>query len=121
MRRCAVSDLLNQRLAHLRRRSFLAGGGVALGAMALAQLARPATGAAEPAERDHARSLQTRMAKSKRVIYLFMHGGPSQIDLFDYKPRLKEWHGEELPPSVRGDQRLTGMTSNQKTKPLVAS
>jgi hypothetical protein len=50
-----------------------------------------------------------------------MHGGPSQIDLFDYKPRLKDWHGEELPPTVRGDQRLTGMTSNQKTKPLVSS
>ena len=61
------------------------------------------------------------LPRAKRVIYLFMHGGPSQIDLFDYKPQLKDWHGEELPPSVQGDQRLTGMTSSQKTKPLVAS
>ena len=66
-------------------------------------------------------ALPHHLPRAKRVIYLFMHGGPSQIDLFDHKPKLKEWHGEELPPSVRGEQRLTGMTSNQKTKPLVAS
>jgi hypothetical protein len=51
---------------------------------------------------------------AKRVIYLFMSGGPSHIDLFDYKPTLIQKHGEELPPSVRGDQRVTGMTSGQK-------
>lgn len=51
---------------------------------------------------------------AKRVIYLFMSGGPSHIDLFDYKPVLAQKHGEELPPSVRGDQRVTGMTSGQK-------
>jgi hypothetical protein len=58
--------------------------------------------------------------KAKRVIYLFMHGGPSQIELFDYKPRLKKRQGTELPDSVRGSQRLTGMTSNQKTFPIVS-
>jgi hypothetical protein len=60
-------------------------------------------------------------ARAKRVIYLFMHGGPSQIDLFDYKPDLRARHGEELPASVRGSQRLTGMTSGQKTLPVAAS
>jgi len=50
-------------------------------------------------------------ARAKRVIYLFQSGAPSQIDLFDHKPRLAEWHGEELPASVRGDQRVTGMTA----------
>ncbi len=51
---------------------------------------------------------------AKRVIYLFMSGGPSHIDLFDYKPVLEKKHGEELPAEIRGDQRVTGMTSGQK-------
>ena len=59
-------------------------------------------------------------AKAKRVIYLFMAGGPSHIDMFDYKPVLKEIHGKELPESIRGGQRLTGMTSEQKSFPCVA-
>jgi hypothetical protein len=58
--------------------------------------------------------------KAKRVIYLFMSGGPSHIDLFDYKPRLKELHGTELPASVRMGQRVTGMTASQKSFPCVA-
>jgi hypothetical protein len=57
--------------------------------------------------------------KAKRVIYLFMSGGPSHIDLFDYKPQLKAHHGEELPASVRMGQRVTGMTSGQKSFPCV--
>jgi len=59
-------------------------------------------------------------AKAKRVIYLFMHGGPSQMELFDYKPALWKLHGQELPDSVRGSQRLTGMTSSQKSLPIAA-
>jgi len=59
--------------------------------------------------------------KAKRVIYLFMHGGPSQIELLDYKPSLRALHGTELPASVRGTQRVTGMTSGQKTFPVTAS
>jgi hypothetical protein len=58
--------------------------------------------------------------KARRVIYLFMSGGPSHIDLFDYKPRLREHHGQELPGSVRMGQRITGMTSGQKSFPCVA-
>jgi hypothetical protein len=48
--------------------------------------------------------------KAKRVIYLFQSGGPSQLELMDYKPKLKELHGTELPESIRQGQRLTGMT-----------
>ncbi|MDZ4288104.1 MAG: DUF1501 domain-containing protein [Prosthecobacter sp.] len=59
--------------------------------------------------------------KAKRVIYLFMHGGPSQMDLFDHKPNLQALHGQELPASVRGTQRLTGMTSGQKSLPVTPS
>ncbi|TWU04820.1 DUF1501 domain-containing protein [Stieleria varia] len=58
--------------------------------------------------------------KAKRIIYLFMAGGPSHIDTFDYKPEMRKFHGEELPESVRQGQRLTGMTSGQKSFPCVA-
>ncbi|MSR57047.1 MAG: DUF1501 domain-containing protein [Planctomycetaceae bacterium] len=59
--------------------------------------------------------------KAKRVIYLFMSGGPSHIDLFDYKAKLKELHGTELPAEIRMGQRVTGMTSEQKSFPCASS
>ncbi len=60
-------------------------------------------------------------AKVKRIIYLFQSGGPSQIETFDYKPALSKWHGQEIPDSVRGAQRNSGMVANQSTFPLVRS
>src|ERR1051326_1949744 len=59
--------------------------------------------------------------KAKRVIYLFMAGGPSQMDLLDYKPALEKFHETELPDSVRMGQRITTMTSGQKSFPVVRS
>ena len=59
--------------------------------------------------------------KAKRVIWLFQSGGPSQMDLFDYKPALKERRGQELPGSIRMGQRLTGMTATQDTLPVAPS
>jgi hypothetical protein len=59
--------------------------------------------------------------KAKRVIYLFQHGAPSQLDLFDYKPKLQESRGVDLPDSVRKGQRLTGMTAYQATFPTAPS
>ena len=59
--------------------------------------------------------------KAKRIIYLFQNGAPSQLESFDYKPRLREMMGQELPDSIRGGQRLTGMTANQSSFPLVGS
>lgn len=59
--------------------------------------------------------------KAKRIIYLFQNGAPSQLDLFDYKPKLEEMFGQDLPASVRMGQRLTGMTANQTKFPLAAS
>ena len=59
--------------------------------------------------------------KAKRVIYLFQNGAPSQLESFDYKPKLREMQGQELPESIRGGQRLTGMTANQASFPLVGS
>jgi hypothetical protein len=58
--------------------------------------------------------------KAKRVICLFQSGGPSHLELFDYKPMLAKYHGQELPDSIRRGQRLTGMTSGQKSFPVIA-
>ena len=58
---------------------------------------------------------------AKRVIYLFQSGGPSQMELFDYKPRLAEFQGTDLPASVRGGQRLTEMSASQSSFPVVPS
>jgi len=94
------------------RRHFMNQAGLSLGSFALASLLE---GAETTRRSGHF------PAKAKRIIYLFMHGGPSQLDLFDHKPGLSQWHGKELPPSVRGDQRLTGMTSGQKSFPVTSS
>jgi hypothetical protein len=59
--------------------------------------------------------------KAKRIIYLFMAGGPSQMETFDYKPLLNKRNGEQLPDSVRQGQRLTGMSGNQSSLPLAGS
>ncbi|MBO0863250.1 MAG: DUF1501 domain-containing protein, partial [Chloracidobacterium sp.] len=59
--------------------------------------------------------------RAKRVIYLFQSGGPSQLDLFDPKPQLEKYRGQDLPASIRRGQRLTGMTSNQASFPTAPS
>ncbi|MFT5467376.1 MAG: hypothetical protein ACI8UO_002480 [Verrucomicrobiales bacterium] len=59
--------------------------------------------------------------RAKRVIYLFMAGAPSQLDTFDYKPKMKGFFNKDLPPSVRGDQRLTTMTASQARFPIAPS
>lgn len=59
--------------------------------------------------------------KAKRVIYLFQSGGPSQMDLFDYKPKLDDMRATELPDSIRKGQRLTGMTATQTSFPVAPS
>ncbi|MCC6231991.1 MAG: DUF1501 domain-containing protein [Verrucomicrobiales bacterium] len=102
-----------------------------LGGLALAHLLRPGTAlGASPtaaAATASARDLGIlggqlhHAAKAKRVIYLFMAGGPSQLETFDYKPLLNERNGEELPASVRMGQRLTGMSGNQATLPMAGS
>jgi hypothetical protein len=56
--------------------------------------------------------------KAKRVIYLFMSGGPSHHDLWDYKPKMREMFGQDLPEQIRDGQRITGMTAGQKTLPV---
>jgi len=94
----------------LDRRGFLQRFGGGLGGIALANMLHGETGGG-----------LHHPAKAKRVIYLFQSGGPSQIDLFDHKPKLTEETGKELPDSVRQGQRLTGMSGNQASLPLVGS
>lgn len=59
--------------------------------------------------------------RAKRIIYLFQSGAPSQLDLFDHKPRLRDWHNNDLPESIRQGQRFTGMTATQDRFPIAAS
>jgi hypothetical protein len=100
----------------LNRREFLKGSVLGLGAAALGSLLN--TGQLGAAGRgtmggadDPAGLLPHFVPRAKRVIYLFQSGAPSQLELFDYKPKLREMFGQELPDSVRGTQRLTGMSS----------
>jgi hypothetical protein len=117
-----VTDHLH---GNLTRRHFFGRSALGLGTAALASLVRPAGSAEAVADRAtppggilHAPHIAPR---AKRVIYLFMHGGPSQLDLFDHKPDLVKQHGREIPDSVRKGQRITGMTSGQASFPVVAS
>ncbi len=104
--------------SRLPRRHFLNQCGIGLGGVALAELLGNTSAQATD---DPAPRLAHFAPKAKRVIYLFMSGGPSQLDLFDYKPELLKHHGEQLPDSVRGGQRLTGMSGNQSSIPMVGS
>ncbi|MCO6456938.1 MAG: DUF1501 domain-containing protein [Pirellulaceae bacterium] len=106
------------------RRHFLARGTNGLGLVALASLLNPRLLGGERAENRGSRGLAGlphHAPRARRVIFLFQSGGPSQVDLFDPKPEVRKRHGEELPESVRMGQRLTSMTSDQKSKPLTAS
>ena len=97
------------------RRQFLGRSTTGIGVMALASLLNRDlfAGGADGWKTQGALPELHFAPKAKRVIYLFMSGGPSQIDLFDPKPVLKQRTGEELPASVRNGQRITGMTSGQ--------
>jgi hypothetical protein len=107
------------------RRAWLGQFGMGLGGIALADLlGRSASAASLPLPPgSHGGVLDGLHVPPsvKRVIYLFQSGGPSQLDLFDHKPLLLERDGEQLPESVRGGQRLTGMSGNQSSIPLVGS
>ncbi|MEM7573503.1 MAG: DUF1501 domain-containing protein [Bacteroidota bacterium] len=108
------------------RRNFLRTTTKGLGALALGSLILPDAFAqtASPAKPEAVPGLLAALhhaPKAKRVIYLFQSGGPSQLELFDYKPLLNERWGEEIPNSVRGGQRLSGMLASQASFPLVGS
>lgn len=106
-----VSAPVREHELMLTRRQLFGRSALGLGTAALASLLGPrmALGAGDE------RAIGPHFApKAKRVIYLFMSGGPSQHDLWDYKPKLAEQFGEQLPAHIRDGQRITGMTANQK-------
>ncbi|MCW5557645.1 MAG: DUF1501 domain-containing protein [Verrucomicrobiae bacterium] len=106
--------------AGLSRRQFLNRFGLGLGGVALADLLSPAAASTGTPVAGLVGPTAIR-ARAKRVIYLFMAGGPSQLETFDYKPLLNQRQGEPLPDSVRMGQRLTGMSGNQAVLPLAGS
>jgi hypothetical protein len=108
----------------INRRHFLKKAGLGIGGLALASLANPMSAFGSSNNLmglDGLKGMTHFAPKAKRVIYLFQSGGPSQHDLFDYKPLLNKMHGQELPESVRKGQRVTGMTAGQKSFPLAGS
>jgi hypothetical protein len=111
---------------NITRRHFFAEGTHVLGTAALAVLGGGGIlrAAEEGSKRwtGHAGAVPPHFApKAKQVIYLHMVGGPSQMDLYDYKPVMQEWYDKDLPDSVRMGQRLTTMTSGQTRFPIAPS
>jgi hypothetical protein len=106
---------LLEHAALLTRRHFLGRASLGPGVLALASLLNDKLFAATEQARPHFKP------RAKRVIYLFQSGAPSQMDLFDYKPKLNNLRGKELPDSIRKGQRLTGMTATQTSFPVAPS
>ncbi|MGB1168118.1 MAG: DUF1501 domain-containing protein [Flavobacteriaceae bacterium] len=106
------------------RRDFLTKTSLGLGGLSLASMLNSENLFASNRIQNAAvnlKGLPHYVPKAKRVIYLFQSGAPSQLDLFDHKPLLNKMNGQELPESVFGGQRLTGMTAGQSAFPLAGS
>ncbi|MCA9034668.1 MAG: DUF1501 domain-containing protein [Planctomycetaceae bacterium] len=122
--------MLNELQRNITRRYLFSRGSHLLGTAALASLMGPdamrcpvAGGAEIPSSNPgHAGAIPTTLPqKVRNVIYLHMVGGPSQLDLYDYKPQMNDWYDKDLPESVRNGQRLTTMTSGQARFPIAPS
>ena len=116
-----MSEYNKFRLNHTRRH-FLTRAGLGIGSIALGSLLAPGIFGRKQEELETLPLGVAQFApKAKRIIYLFQNGAPSQLETFDYKPKLNEMIGQDLPASIRMGQRLTGMTANQERFPLVGS
>ncbi|HSG70346.1 MAG TPA: DUF1501 domain-containing protein, partial [Planctomycetaceae bacterium] len=111
-------DPIEQHQLMETRRQFFSRNATGLGTMALATLLN---GHAHAAETTGLPGFPNFAPKAKRVIYLLQSGAPSQIDLYDHKPGLKDRFAAPLPDSIRQGQRLTGMTSTQNSFPVAPS
>jgi hypothetical protein len=111
-------NLFQEFKEQITRRHFFRAGSHAVGWAALASLLDAKNARAD----DQLLGIPNHFApKAKQVIYLHMVGGPSQLDLYDYKPVMADWYDKDLPDSVRMGQRLTTMTSGQKRFPVAPS
>ena len=118
--------LLTEYYSQMNRRHFLSKMSLGIGTMALGSLlgcgkANPSSVSAGSMPFQGLLNEPHFPFKAKRIIYLFQSGGPSQLELYDYKPLLRARHGEELPASIRMGQRLTGMTAFQANKPMTGT
>src|SRR6478609_8295917 len=111
---------IHQHLQAMTRRHFFAKGALGLGTAALASIL-PDRRASAMVETGGIPDLPHFAPKAKRAIYLFMNEGPSQMDMFDYKPKMAEMFDKDLPESIRKGQRLTTMTSGQSRFPIAPS
>jgi Protein of unknown function (DUF1501) len=119
-------DPIREHLEGMTRRHFFGCAGLSLGPAALSTLlAENARGDAAPKDAATTtaglQGLPHFPPKAKRAIYLHMNGGPSQMDLFDYKPKMGPFFDKDLPDSIRMGQRLTTMTSGQARFPIAPS
>ena len=126
-------NLLFENRLLITRRYFFGRTAAGIGGAALASLLqrdnvaqenpspRPAAPRAEGVQSGRGPEFPNFAPRAKRVIYLFQSGAPSQMDLFDYKPKLHDLRASELPASIRKGQRLTGMTSTQASFPVAPS
>lgn len=117
-------DPIREHIQAITRRHFFGQSAIGLGTAALASLLPGGSAQAEPAvnpETGGLANLPHFAPKAKRAIYLFMNGGPSQMDLFDYKPKMDKLFDKDLPESIRMGQRLTTMTSGQSRFPIAPS
>src|SRR5437879_2454879 len=123
MNRDSIMDVCEECRLAMTRRHFFGLSSTGIGGAALASLLNPglfAAGETDP-KTGGLVGLPHFAPKAKRVIFLHQSGGPAQMDLFDYKPKLAEFRGQDLPASVRMGQRITGMTSGQSTLPVAPS
>lgn len=117
-----MSDEIYKCNCNMNRRHFLSKTSLGLGAAAFATLLGPKKLLSKSDDPTSGAIKSPHVVpKAKRVIFLFQSGGPSQHDMFDYKPKLNELEGEDLPPSIMGNQRITGMTANQAAFPMAGA
>ncbi len=112
---------IEDRFQAMTRRSFFGRSALGLGTAALASLAPGWLRAGDAPAHGGLPGLPHFAPKAKRAIYLFMNEGPSQMDLFDYKPKMADLFDKDLPDSIRQGQRLTTMTSGQTRFPIAPS
>ncbi|MGB1815368.1 MAG: DUF1501 domain-containing protein, partial [Rubripirellula sp.] len=110
------------RIAALTRRAFFSRTSCGIGAAALASLGTEESGAASrKTPTGGLAGLPHHQPQARRAIYLFMSGAPSQMDMWDHKPKMADWYDKDLPDSIRQGQRLTTMTSGQARFPIAPS
>ncbi len=109
-----------ERAKRITRRSLFQHAALGAGSFGLAALLQRDTSASAPSSNPGLPGLPHWAAKAKRVIYLLQNGGPSHVDLFDWKPTLSQWSGKQIPDAIAAGKRLSTMTGSQKERPVLA-